>query len=244
MKKNNMFIQPIIPAIIPETYEHIAVRLNQLHSIVKRVQIDVMDGTYTHHKSWPYIGMDSESFFAKEKQDESLPFHELYDFEIDMLLKHPEKHIRSWALSGATSLIVHIETVENPQEIIDLSLLYRIELGVALKPSTPIEKLAPYIPHCTFVQCMGNDTLGRHGMRLSESVCDKIISIKKEWEDVLIGVDIGVNEETLPSLVRAGADRFAVGSGVFGESGDAVSSILLLEKLNRMTQEEVKKAFL
>jgi ribulose-phosphate 3-epimerase len=226
-----MDIRPIIPAIIPETYQQLEERLVRLRNVVRRVQVDVMDGSYTDEASWPYIGARAEDFTAGKPYHESLPFHGQYDYEMDLLLDHPERHMYAWSLSGAVAVIVHAETVSDPQEIIALAQEYRIECGIAIKPSSDIRMLAPYVGHAAFFQCMGNDVVGRGGMRLKENVYEKIREIKMLWPDVPVGVDIGVNEETLPGLVAAGAERFAVGSGVFGGSGDPASSVLLLEKL-------------
>jgi pentose-5-phosphate-3-epimerase len=234
-----MDIRPIIPAIIPETYQQLEERLERLRNVVRRVQVDVMDGSYTDEASWPYVGPHAQDFTAGKPYHESLPFHGQYDYEIDLLLEHPEQHIHAWSLSGAMAVIVHVETVSDPHEIIALTQECRIECGVAIKPSSDIRMLAPYVGHVAFFQCMGNDVVGRNGMRLKETVYEKIREIKTLWPDVPVGVDIGVNEETLPGLVAAGVERFAVGSGVFGGSGDPASSVLLLEKLCGLRREVV-----
>lgn len=236
-----MQYQPIIPAIIPETYEQLSERLGQLRQVVRRVQVDVMDGSYTQHSCWPYVGVNAGDFVGKENQNESLPFHDTYDYEIDMLLLHPEQHLHAWSLAGAMAVIVHVETVSDIEEILRSADKYRIELGVAIKPSTDIEMLAPYAQRASFFQCMGNDFVGESGMRLKETVYEKIRAIKKRWPNVSVGVDIGVNEETLPALVAAGAERFAVGSAVFGAGGDAPSAVLLLERLSGL-QEKTQKS--
>jgi pentose-5-phosphate-3-epimerase len=46
----------------------------------------------------------------------------------------------------------------------------------------------------------------------------------------VVGVDIGVKEETLPALMEAGATRFAAGSAIF-EMGDAVRAWRHLEDI-------------
>jgi pentose-5-phosphate-3-epimerase len=52
-----------------------------------------------------------------------------------------------------------------------------------------------------FVQFMGSDTLGRHGVDLDPRVLGKISALRKRYPKSIIGIDIGVNEETAPDLV-------------------------------------------
>jgi ribulose-phosphate 3-epimerase len=216
-----MKIQHIIPAIIPDSLEQLERKLREVKGIAHRVQIDVMNGTYAPGKSWPYDGAGREAFEAIRREDSGLPYWQDFDFEIDLLLKNPEERIDEWALAGAACLVAHVESTDKLAEFIATCADKRLEVGLALKPSTDIELLASHIQDAAFVQVMGNDHIGKNGVPLDERVFDKIKEIKWRWSDVVVGVDIGVNEETLPKLMEAGATRFASGSAIF-ESGDAV----------------------
>lgn len=216
-----MKTQHIIPAIIPDSLTHLQSRLNDVHGVVRRVQIDVMDGTYAPTISWPYSGVDRESFEATRKEDQGLPYWQDFDFEIDLLLTKPEERISEWALAGATCFIVHIESTEKIDEIAKKCFELRIEMALALKPSTNIDLLASHVDQALFVQVMGNDKIGYHGVDLDPSALDSIRAIKQRWPDTIVGVDIGVSAETLPELCRAGATRFAAGSAVFNFSSPA-----------------------
>jgi ribulose-phosphate 3-epimerase len=225
-----MKIQHIIPAIIPDSLEQLERKLRDIRGTAHRVQIDVMDGTYASGKSWPYDGAGREAFEAIRREDDGLPYWQDFDFEIDLLLKNPEERIDEWALAGAACLIAHVETTEKFADFIAACKDKRLEVALALKPSTEIEMLAPYVADAVFVQVMGNDLIGRNGVPLDERVFDKIKEIKWRWSEAVVGVDIGVNEETLPKLLEAGATRFASGSAIF-ESGDAVRAYKQLEAL-------------
>jgi ribulose-phosphate 3-epimerase len=172
--------------------------------------------------------VDRESFEAIRREDNGLPYWQDFDFEIDLLLQHPEEHIEEWAIAGAACLIVHVETTDKLADILADCKSRRIEVALALKPSTDIDVLAPYVSELVFVQCMGNDHVGRHGVPLDPRALEHVRAIKERWPDVVVGVDIGVNEETLPKLKEAGATRFAVGSAIF-ESGDSVRAFKHLE---------------
>jgi len=216
-----MRTQHIIPAIIPETYEHLRSRLRDVQDVVRRVQIDVMDGTYAPSTSWPYIGAVREAFEAQRREDAGLPYWQHFDFEIDLLVKNPEARIHEWALAGVSTLIFHVESTDALPEIAQICRERRIEMALAIRPTTDIGVLEPYIEQAIFVQVMGNERIGYHGVTLSEQALSTIRDISNRWPELVIGVDIGVNAETLPSLIEAGASRFAAGSAVFNFSSPA-----------------------
>ena len=180
-----------------------------------------MDGTYAPKPSWPYSGAGREAFEAIRREDEGLPYWQDFDFEIDLLLRNPETRIPEWGLAGVACLIFHIETTEKIEEIAQECYERRIEMALALKPSTNIEILAPYIERALFVQVMGNDRIGYHGMDFDIKALATISAIKTRWPRTTVGVDIGVSAETLPDLCKAGATRFAAGSAVFNFSSPA-----------------------
>jgi len=222
--------QHIVPAIIPDSLDHLESRLHGVQGVVKRVQIDVMDGTYTKNTTWPYSGVQKEAFEAIRREDEGLPYWQDFDFEIDMLLGTPEERIIEWALAGAACLIVHVESTEKLEAIAQECNNRRIEMALAIKPSTDIEKLSPTIDRALFVQVMGNDRVGYHGVSLDKRVLETVRNIKEKWPQTEVGVDIGVTAETLPQLLEVGATRFASGSSVFN-FGEPSSAIAHLESI-------------
>jgi ribulose-phosphate 3-epimerase len=196
---------------------------------MRRVQVDVLDGKYTPVGSWPYSGVE-DIRDTRSRLEYELPLWHEYDFEVDLMVEHPEAVIEEWSLAGATAVVVHIETVSDMKEIIRLCEKRRLELGIALKPSTEIESILPFVESVLFVQFMGNTKLGTHGAELMRSVPEKIRTLKKISPQVCIGIDIGVREETVQVLCDAGVERFVAGSAVFG-SDDPVGAYERLEVL-------------
>jgi len=90
-----------------------------------------------------------------------------------------------------------------------------IEIGVAINPKTPLEQIFPLIPHIDFVQCMGNDRIGYHGVELDEQIYERIKILREKYVDLPIAVDIGVDLNTAPLLIKAGATKLVAGSAIF-----------------------------
>mgnify|MGYP001573218815 FL=1 len=61
---------------------------------------------------------------------------------------------------------------------------------------------------------MGNDKIGHHGVELDERVYKKIEDLKNKNSQIPIAIDIGVNEETIQLLVKAGATKLVSGSTI------------------------------
>jgi ribulose-phosphate 3-epimerase len=213
----------IVPSIIPRSYEDVAEHVRQVRDSAPRVQIDVLDGSYTEEVSWPYGAADSAFFDDARKRDQGLPFWQEVQYEVDLLLMEPEKRMESWVLAGASTLIVHVESTTKLDEILDHAYTSRVEIALALKPSTDHTLLSDYIDRVLFVQCMGNDRIGYQGVPLDPVVYDKLRAMRALWPNVPIGVDIGVHQDTIQSLVEAGATRFAVGSAVFEHPDPSIS---------------------
>lgn len=210
-----MHVPRIIPAIIPDSLDTLRARVREVRGCVQRVQLDVMDGRYTATTSWPYDSADAKAFENLRREDEGLPYWQDIDYEVDLMVTRPEECLEEWVLTGAACLIVHVESTEHVPEIIALCRDRRVELGLALKPSTDIERIAPYVEDVVFAQCMGSDRIGAYGVPLEPRALDTIRALVARYPKLSVGVDIGVNESTLPALCAAGATRFAVGSAIF-----------------------------
>src|SRR5690606_13217824 len=124
------------------------------------------------------------------------------------------EYIDDWITAGAATVIIHVESTHHFDSIFARARERGAEVALALKPSTDIELLAPYIEQAAFVQVMGNDKIGMQGVVLDERVVGKIHDFRERFGEGIIGVDIGVNRHTIRPLYEAGATHFAVGSAV------------------------------
>ncbi len=206
----------IVPAVLPESFDDLSLHAARVKGLVQRVQIDITNGSYAPTKTWPYLNDDHLS--ALVSQDEGFPFWEDLSYEVDMLIREPEAAIDNWIDAGIVAAVIHIESTENYSAILQNCRMKNVELGWGIKPSTPNEKLFEIIATHgmpDFVQCMGNDNIGHSGVELDEKVYEKISAIRAQYSDLPIAVDIGVNEETAPRLVEAGATKLIAGSAVF-----------------------------
>ncbi|MSR71435.1 MAG: hypothetical protein EXS50_02050 [Candidatus Taylorbacteria bacterium] len=213
----------IIPAIMPKNFEELSEKAGLVRGLVDFVQVDIMDGKLTKHSSWPYKKTPDVYFDALKNESKGLPFWEDLDYEFDLMVVNPEEVVRDFVNSGASRIIIHVETITNWTDIIEV-LKEKVEIGLAIGISTPIDILEPYINDIDFIQCMGIARIGLQGEPFDEKVLEKISQIKSLYPDKIVSVDGGVHEDSAPILIASGADRLVVGSSIF-ESGDVEEAI-------------------
>lgn len=221
----------IIPAILPKDFSEIIAKLSLMKGVADAVQIDIADGKFAPNKTWPFVG-DRGEFDKFREEKEGFPFWEDFDFEFDLMVAKPQELIADFVRIGANRIIVHLESIA-PDALSDLIKEWKhsVALGLALKPSTPLERLETFLHEVEFVQCMGSDRLGFQGTPLDETaVLPKLSLLRARHPTLTIGVDIGVNLETAPRLIKAGANRLVAGSAVFG-SANPVESVKRFEVL-------------
>ncbi|HLP44111.1 MAG TPA: hypothetical protein VK145_02425, partial [Candidatus Nanoarchaeia archaeon] len=222
----------IIPAILPKSFDQLSEQMSEISGLARMVQVDVCDGVFVKNRTWPYVHANDPYFAEILKENGGFPYWEEIDFEADLMIKPTEEEVMKWVTAGAKKIIIHIESVENPKEFIeglrkslpDSDSMFHVEIGVALNPDTSIDALEPLMNHIDFVQFMGIAKIGYQGQPFENRVLEKITTLRARHPKVTISVDGGVNVETAPMLIDAGANRLVIGSAIF-ESGDIPGTI-------------------
>jgi len=208
----------VIPAIMPESFEDLNEKYSRVREYAAIVQIDVMDGEFVSSKSWPYTAVQSPIL---NKID--------FDFEVDLMVENPEKFIGDWIKFGAKRVIVHIESINRIEDVF-LKIPSDIEFGIALNTTTLNEKIYPLVEKIDFVQFMGIEKIGYQGQEFDKRVLSKIANLREKFPRVIISIDGGVDLQTAPKLVKAGANRLVSGSAIF-ESSDIKKTISTIKNL-------------
>jgi len=231
----------VTPAILEPDLESLRSRMAQISGLASFVQIDVCDGKFVNHKTWPYVRGGMEEFASITAENEGLPFWDSFDFEIDLMVRHPEAVVEDWIKAGAKSIVLHIESAPNILEIIEKLRVdygtakeetFGLQIGISLNIDTPNEELFEILDMVDedgdsivdFVQFMGIAQIGIQGSELDDRVLEKISDLRNLYSNILISVDGGVNFDNAADLVSAGANRLVSGSAIFG-SDDMAEAI-------------------
>ncbi len=224
----------IIPAILPEDFEHLESEIAHVHRAAKIVQIDVTDGKFAPSTTWPYKDEQDENWLALLNQHVGLPYWEELDFEVDLMVEEQIAAARDWITAGVTRIIPHMEALKDSDkaELMELKKQYEVQIVLALNPSTPNSVLDEYLDIADGVQFMGNDNIGYHGMTLDPRVYDKVRELRAKMPNLPIAIDIGVTMETAPKLRDAGVTRFAAGSLIL----NAADPVEVVKELTELLQ--------
>ena len=170
------------------------------------IQIDVMDGRFVPNINFGPGVVSALRPLTKMKLD------------VHLMIVEPEKYVETFAKAGADRIIVHQEACTHLHRVLQSITELGIESGVTLNPATSESTIEYVLDLADFVQVMGVNP-GFGGQSFIESQLDKIRSIKTMLEnkglDVPIGVDGGVDTDTAPLIVEAGATVLIAGSSVY-----------------------------
>lgn len=166
------------------------------------IHVDVMDGHF----------VDNLTFGAPVVKAVR-PYTEK-PFDVHLMMTKPSKYIEDFVNAGADHITFHIEADEYTPDVIKQIKSYGVKVGLSLKPSTPIPDITNFLDDIDLVLVMTVEP-GFGGQSFMEDQLKKITYIKMHAPHVTVVVDGGVNQETAPLCIEAGADVLVAGSAVF-----------------------------
>ena len=170
------------------------------------IHIDVMDGHFV-----PQITIGA-LVVAAIRRWTNLPL------DVHLMIEAPERQINQLADAGADIITVHIEACPHIHQVVQTIKESGVKVGVALNPGTPIDALKEVLSSLDLVLVMAVNP-GFGGQTFIEDTLDKIARLRVELDGKSLAaeleVDGGINTETAPRVVRAGAGILVAGSAVF-----------------------------
>lgn len=188
--------------------------------------IDVMDGVFVPNISFGFPVIKSIQNLAQKPLD------------VHLMIVQPERYIKDFKSVGAEILSIHYEACTHLHRTIYAIKEEGMKAGVAINPHTPVHLLKDIIQDIDLV-CMMSVNPGFGGQKFIERTYRKCADLKAMIEatnsSCLIEIDGGVNAETGPKLVEAGADVLVAGNYVFA-SQNPIETIASLKKLGSNTK--------
>ena len=173
-----------------------------------RVQVDVMDGRFVPNITFGAMAI------ACLRPLTQLPI------EAHLMVEPPEDFIEPFARAGADMIIVHQEATPHLHRAIQQIHSLGKKAGVAMNPATPAITISEVLGIVEMVLVMTVNP-GFGGQEFIPQTLGKIQqvrnAIRQRGLNCEIEVDGGINVETVPLVVEAGADVLVAGSSVYGE---------------------------
>jgi ribulose-phosphate 3-epimerase len=175
------------------------------------IHIDVMDGHFTPNLT---IG---PAVVAAIRPVTKLPF------DVHLMLSPADPYIEAFAEAGANILTVHPESGPHLHRTLQHIKATGAKAGAALNPATPASVLEPVLEELDLVLVMSVNP-GFGGQKFISSQLKKIELLRelinRSGKDIMLEVDGGVDPQTAPQAIAAGADVLVAGSAVFRGGAD------------------------
>ena len=179
------------------------------------LHMDVMDGVFVPNISFGFPVIRAVSKICQKPLD------------VHFMIVQPERYIQQAAETGATLMSVQYEACTHLHRTIQQIHDAGMKAGVVLNPATPVHLLEDIINDVDLVLLMSVNP-GFGGQAFIENTIAKVKRLRKLIDEsgaqALIEVDGGVQEDTAPRLVQAGADVLVSGSYVF-KAKDPIATI-------------------
>ena len=170
------------------------------------IHIDVMDGHFV-----PNITIGPGVVKA-------LRPHSDKPFDVHLMISPVDPYIDDFVSAGADIITVHPEAGAHLHRTIQSIKQAGVKAGVSLNPGTPAEALTHVLGDIDLVLVMSVNP-GFGGQSFIESQFDKITQIRAmidaSGRDIDLEVDGGIDADTAPRAIEAGADMLVAGTASF-----------------------------
>lgn len=178
------------------------------------IHYDVMDGSFVSNLSF---GIDNLASLRK-CTDAFLDVH--------LMIVKPVRYAEAFCKAGADLVNFHVEadSIENTAKAIEITRSLGKKAGVTIKPGTPAEAVLPFIKDIDLILVM-TVVPGLGGQKFMPEQLEAVRRVRELIEEYNpaceLEVDGGINLETAPLAVEAGANVLVAGSSVFKASDRA-----------------------
>ena len=215
--------QPIrvAPSILSADFAHLGDAVRAVGEAgADYIHIDVMDGHFV-----PNITIGPAVVKALRGYSDK-------PFDVHLMIGPADPYIGAFADAGADIITVHTEAGPHLHRTLQLIASKGCKAGVALNPGTPAEAVDDVLDGLDLVLVMSVNP-GFSGQSFIGGMTDKIKALRARIDAqdrrIDLEVDGGINAETAPLAVAAGADVLVAGTAVFdGGAGTYADNIARL----------------
>ena len=197
----------IAPSILSADFADLASEIRKVEAAgADLIHVDVMDGHFV-----PNITIGPLLVKAARKCTK-LPL------DVHLMIENPDRFIPDFARAGADIITIQVEASKDLEADIELINQNNVKPGVVINPDTPVDSVFRVLDRVCMVLLMSVNP-GFEGQKFIPEVLPKIKRLRSEIMnrklDVDIEVDGGINPETAPKAVKAGASVLVAGSAIF-----------------------------
>lgn len=190
--------------------------MEKVSQFALRVHIDVADGIFTSVKLTP---IDEVWWPGGVRAD------------VHVMYKKPFEHLKALLALRPQLIIVHVEGEGDFQGFSSQAHAHGVEVGVALKPETPVSLIRSSLDLIDHVLIFSGH-LGHFGGQADLKLLDKVTELKRLKPQLEIGWDGGINDQNARALAEGGVEVLNTG-GFIQHAADPQAAY---EALNQLVQ--------
>jgi ribulose-phosphate 3-epimerase len=212
----------LAPSILAADFARLGDQVREVEQAgADRIHVDVMDGHFV-----PNLSM-GPAVVKSLRRVTRLPL------EVHLMVEAPDRFLDAFADAGADAMIVHVENGATlPRTVLHIKRLGK-KAGVALNPATSAETLAEILPDVDLILVMTVNP-GFGGQKFIADTLSKVRRVRQMIDalkkDIELEVDGGIDPETAPQVVGAGARVLVAGSAVFAHDESVAAALKQLRE--------------
>ncbi|MDE6683606.1 MAG: ribulose-phosphate 3-epimerase, partial [Duncaniella sp.] len=197
----------VAPSLLAADFARLGEAVDMVNrSRASMLHIDVMDGMFVPNISIGFPVISSIRRIAEKPLD------------VHMMVMEPGRYVDAVRDAGADLMNVHYEACTHLDRVVHTIHEAGMRAGVTLNPATPVGMLEDIISEVEMVLLMSVNP-GFGGQKFIANTVAKVTRLRRLIEcsgsHAVIQVDGGVDLNTAPALIDAGADILVAGSYVF-----------------------------
>ena len=202
----SVFVLKIAPSILSADFANLAASVGAVAQEADWLHVDIMDAHFV-----PNLTIGPPVVEALRERTGLF-------FDCHLMMTNPGDYLESFRKAGADGCTVHVE-VGGTKDLLAEARRLGLRAGLAVNPETPYDAIEPFLDQVDLVLCMTVHP-GFGGQGFMTEVVPKIARVRDELDrrglEAQVEVDGGIDEETAPTVVLAGARVLVAGSAIFG----------------------------
>lgn len=208
----------LAPSLLAADFGQLRQEAKEVESLASYFHIDVMDGHFVPNLT---IGPPVINSLRRGLQK---------PFDIHLMIDHPAIYAPRFDVNPGDFITFHVEAKDDPVLTIDVIKKIGANVGISLRPKTPLEAIFPYLDEVALVLVMSVEP-GFGGQAFMPEAIERIRRLHREIGDrsIIIAVDGGIGPENVRDVVEAGAQLIVAGSSIFKQEDRLAAMRALLE---------------